>query len=118
MVEETLTTPSLLSASRRRQSQPQIHIDKDKEEVSSDTVNAGITRQPPTPAVRGRGRSATLRGRVQTLATAPQKTPVVPLIELMPTLTPLQTRFFEKLDSELEKIECFYMDREKEAKAR
>jgi hypothetical protein len=99
------------NAPRRRQSRVQI-----QKETVVENANAGVTRSA-TARFRGPGRSATLRSRVQTLA-APQMTSVVPLMELIPTLTPVQLRFFEKLDSELEKIECFYMDREKEAKAR
>lgn len=40
--------------------------------------------------------------------------PVIPLRDLIPVLTPLHKAFFEKLDQELEKVESFYCDREKE----
>jgi hypothetical protein len=92
--------------------QAQVEIQKKTLEVAVENGNAGVTRSHTL--FRGRG----LRSRAQTLAASPQQTSVVPLMKLIPTLTPLQLRFFEKLDSELEKIECFYMDREKEAKAR
>lgn len=39
---------------------------------------------------------------------------IVPLKDLMLVLTPVQRSFFEKLDEELEKVENFYCDREKE----
>lgn len=39
---------------------------------------------------------------------------IIPLKDLMPVLTPVQRSFFEKLDEELEKVENFYCDREKE----
>jgi hypothetical protein len=40
------------------------------------------------------------------------------LHEILPTLTPTQLKFFDKLDLELDKIENFYLDREKEAQER
>ncbi|KAL0960089.1 hypothetical protein HGRIS_011733 [Hohenbuehelia grisea] len=42
----------------------------------------------------------------------------LPLHTLLPTLSPVERSFFAKLDSELEKIESFYLDREKEMQAR
>ncbi|KAI0792468.1 SPX domain-containing protein [Abortiporus biennis] len=42
----------------------------------------------------------------------------VPLAELMPQLTNKQKEFFEKLDSELDKVETFYVEREKEMKSK
>lgn len=38
--------------------------------------------------------------------------------ELMPLLSPQEQAFFTNLDQELEKIESFYLDREKEMSAR
>lgn len=84
--------------------------------ISSVEISAAENGRP-TPR-RTLGRSGTLLQRVNTLRLAPQKTPALPLIQLLPTLTPLQARFFEYLDSELDKIEAFYVEREKEAKAR
>ncbi len=42
----------------------------------------------------------------------------IPLTELMPQLTRLQLAFFDKLDVELEKVEVFYEEREKDMKAK
>ena len=42
----------------------------------------------------------------------------VPMIELQPLLTPVQKAFFDKLDSELDKVETFYGKQEKEMKSR
>jgi hypothetical protein len=42
----------------------------------------------------------------------------IPLKDLIPTLTPVQKAFFDKLDFELDKVETFYVDREKEMRAR
>lgn len=42
----------------------------------------------------------------------------IPIKDLIPRLTPLQKAFFDKLDAELEKVEVFYMEREKEMKAK
>ncbi|KAM5537632.1 hypothetical protein V8D89_008710 [Ganoderma adspersum] len=38
----------------------------------------------------------------------------IPLIELLPQLTAVERAFFEKLDSELDKVESFYSQREKD----
>lgn len=40
------------------------------------------------------------------------------MMELLPALTTVQKAFFDKLDSELDKIETFYVEREKEMKTR
>ena len=42
----------------------------------------------------------------------------IPLIELLPQLVPVERAFFEKLDQELDKVESFYCDRERELKHR
>lgn len=42
----------------------------------------------------------------------------IPLKDLMPVLTPVQKSFFEKLDGELDKVETFYVEREKEMRTR
>ena len=42
----------------------------------------------------------------------------IPLSELMPQLTAVQRAFFDKIDMELEKVEVFYTEREKEMKAK
>ncbi|KAI0759780.1 hypothetical protein BC629DRAFT_1055295 [Irpex lacteus] len=42
----------------------------------------------------------------------------VPLKDLIPALNPLQKAFFDKLDGELEKVETFYVEREKDMHAR
>lgn len=47
----------------------------------------------------------------------PPKTPLA-LHALMPLLPPLHAKFFELLDSELEKIDSFYAEREKEMRDR
>jgi len=47
----------------------------------------------------------------------PPKTPL-PLHALIPLLPPLHTKFFELLDSELEKVDSFYAEREKEMRDR
>jgi hypothetical protein len=46
------------------------------------------------------------------------QTPHRSLREILLTLTPTQKKFFDKLDIELDKIESFYLDREKEARER
>ncbi len=38
--------------------------------------------------------------------------------DLIPALNPLQKAFFDKLDGELEKVETFYVEREKDMHAR
>ncbi|KAI0087370.1 SPX domain-containing protein [Irpex rosettiformis] len=38
----------------------------------------------------------------------------IPLKDLIPALNPLQKAFFDKLDGELDKVETFYIEREKE----
>ena len=38
----------------------------------------------------------------------------IPLIELLPQLTVVERVFFEKLDAELDKVESFYSEREKD----
>lgn len=38
----------------------------------------------------------------------------IPLIELLPQLTAVERAFFEKLDTELDKVESFYSEREKD----
>ena len=38
----------------------------------------------------------------------------IPLIELLPQLTAVERAFFEKLDAELDKVESFYSEREKD----
>jgi xenotropic and polytropic retrovirus receptor 1 len=47
----------------------------------------------------------------------PPKTPLA-LHALIPLLPPLHAKFFELLDSELEKIDSFYAEREKEMRDR
>lgn len=42
----------------------------------------------------------------------------IPLKDLIPLLLPVQRAFFEKLDAELDKIETFFVEREKEMRAR
>ena len=42
----------------------------------------------------------------------------IPLKDLIPLLTPVQRSFFEKLDGELDKVEAFYVEREKEMRTR
>lgn len=42
----------------------------------------------------------------------------VPLKDLLPMLGRLQKAFFDKLDNELDKVEAFYLEREKEMRAR
>lgn len=42
----------------------------------------------------------------------------IPLDELLPHLSKLQRDFFDKLDAELDKIEVFYAEREKDMKAK
>ena len=42
----------------------------------------------------------------------------VPLMELLPQLTPVERAYFEKLNQELDKVESFYCDREREMKQR
>lgn len=42
----------------------------------------------------------------------------VPLKDLLPMLSRLQKAFFDKLDNELDKVEAFYLEREKEMRAR
>lgn len=42
----------------------------------------------------------------------------IPLKDLIPLLSPVQRSFFEKLDMELDKVETFYLEREKEMRAR
>ncbi len=42
----------------------------------------------------------------------------IPLKDLLPLLSPVQRAFFEKLDSEFDKIEAFFVEREKEMRTR
>jgi hypothetical protein len=42
----------------------------------------------------------------------------LPLHELLTLLTPLEAAFFTMLDAQLDKVESFYLDREKEIRAR
>ena len=42
----------------------------------------------------------------------------LPLDVILASLTPLERQFVDKLNSELEKVEKFYLDREKDAKAK
>ena len=42
----------------------------------------------------------------------------IPLRDLLPNLTDIQRSFFQKLDMELDKVETFYVEREKEMRAR
>ncbi|KAI0763437.1 SPX domain-containing protein [Trametes elegans] len=42
----------------------------------------------------------------------------IPLMELLPQLTPVERAFFEKLDQELDKVESFYCEREREMRHR
>lgn len=42
----------------------------------------------------------------------------IPLKDLIPALNPLQKAFFDKLDGELEKVETFYVEREKDMHTR
>ncbi|KAI0325162.1 hypothetical protein GY45DRAFT_281692 [Cubamyces sp. BRFM 1775] len=42
----------------------------------------------------------------------------IPLMELLPQLIPVERAFFEKLDEELDKVESFYCEREREMKHR
>lgn len=60
-----------------------------------------------------------LRPQSNGKATSDRKPPTIRhLKDLLPTLTPTQRKFFDKLDLELEKIETFYLDREKDARQR
>lgn len=42
----------------------------------------------------------------------------IPMMELLPALNTVQKAFFEKLDAQLDKVETFYVGREKEMKTR
>ncbi|KAI9065267.1 hypothetical protein FKP32DRAFT_511020 [Trametes sanguinea] len=42
----------------------------------------------------------------------------IPLMELLPQLTPVERAFFDKLDEELDKVESFYCEREREMRHR
>ncbi|TBU41711.1 SPX domain-containing protein [Dichomitus squalens] len=42
----------------------------------------------------------------------------IPLMDLLPELTPVEKAFFDKLDEELDKVESFYCEREKEMRHR
>ncbi|KAI0642774.1 SPX domain-containing protein [Trametes meyenii] len=42
----------------------------------------------------------------------------IPLMELLPLLTPVERTFFDKLNEELDKVESFYCEREREMKHR
>ncbi|KAI0676363.1 SPX domain-containing protein [Trametes maxima] len=42
----------------------------------------------------------------------------IPLMELLPLLTPVERAFFDKLNEELDKVESFYCEREREMKHR
>ena len=42
----------------------------------------------------------------------------IPLKDLLPMLSPLHKAFFDKLDRELEKVDSFYLEREKEMRTK
>ena len=42
----------------------------------------------------------------------------LPLMELLPQLTPVERAFFDKLDQELDKVESFYCERERDMRHR
>ena len=42
----------------------------------------------------------------------------IPLMELLPQLTPVEHAFFDKLDEELDKVESFYCERERDMRHR
>ncbi|KAI0697516.1 SPX domain-containing protein [Cerioporus squamosus] len=42
----------------------------------------------------------------------------IPLMELLPQLTPVERAFFDKLDEELDKVESFYCERERDMRHR
>lgn len=42
----------------------------------------------------------------------------IPLKDLLPMLSPVHRAFFEKLDRELDKVDSFYLEREKEMRTK
>ncbi|KAI0631231.1 SPX domain-containing protein [Trametes polyzona] len=119
---------------------------EERTEYHSDPGHDGdeeTTRSPP-PAepnahIRTRGRSTTVSGilgRAFSTNHYPQRANShrgsagigqaarfdlrhpLPLMELLPQLTPVERAFFDKLDEELDKIESFYCEREREMRHR
>ncbi|KAI0701367.1 SPX domain-containing protein [Cytidiella melzeri] len=83
------------------------------EDTNGPTGTSGIV---PSATLSGSllprvGRSKSLRGGWD-LAKS------IPLKDLIPALTRVQKAFFEKLDSELDKVETFYVEREKDMRTR
>lgn len=79
----------------------------------STTFSSVLRSQTKTQSSYDRGDSVFGKGK---LPFTPGSNP--PLRELLPLLTPVQRAFFDKLDSELDKIESFFCARERELGAR
>ena len=96
----------------------------DHESASRPPLGAGANTTPHPRAYRARsGTVATMLGRAlqranSTKGSGPHQPRFdmrrsIPLMELLPQLTPVERAFFEKLDQELDKVESFYCERER-----
>ncbi|KAK7686014.1 hypothetical protein QCA50_010825 [Cerrena zonata] len=85
------------------------------EHPRTNTLNMGILpklrRQSTTRTPMRKGRWELTRGTMDMDKS-------IPMMELFSMLTTVQKAFFTKLDTELDKVETFYVEREKEMKAR
>ncbi len=87
----------------------------------ANTLNMGMLPQLRRSSTLASVRRA-LRGRWEPAANGHEgqwdMQRVIPLMHLIPALNFHQKAFFHKLDAEVDKIETFYVEREKEMKAR
>jgi hypothetical protein len=74
----------------------------------------------PYPSSTPSSRKTVIRRRPSMVTSARSHSSLhaMPLHDLLPTLPPIHLAFFTCLDAQLEKIESFYLAREKEAQAR
>ncbi|KAI0077378.1 hypothetical protein K474DRAFT_1097579 [Panus rudis PR-1116 ss-1] len=85
------------------------------EHPRSNTLNMGVL-----PRLRRRSTAFSRRGRWELTRGIPQwdMSRSIPLKDLLPMLTSVEKAFFDKLDIELDKVETFYVEREKEMRTR
>jgi len=76
-----------------------------------EPIQPGFTHKP-----QGRAATFTPLSSLSVSVTSQSKTLSVPAHEVHPKVNEVELDFLLKLDSELEKVEGFYLDREKEVK--